>query len=209
MRVTLFNGSPNEKGCTYTALKEVSAELERNGIETEIINVGKAGVRGCSACGYCKRLNEGKCVYIDDCVNECIKKAAASDGLIFGSPVYYGGMSGNLTSFMDRLFYASNGRLAYKPAAAVVSLRRSGATDTFDAINRYFMLSLMPVVSSQYWNNVHGNTPDEVKLDLEGMQTMRVLGKNMAWMLKCIDLGKKSGMDIPKLDERIYTNFIR
>lgn len=206
MKVILVNGSPHKEGCTYTALSEVAKALNSNGIETEIFHLGTEPVAGCIACGACSKT--GKCIY-NDPVNEFVEKAKDADGFIFGSPVYYSGMSGQLCSFMDRAFYSGGKYMAGKPAAAVVSCRRGGATATFEQINKYFMITNMPVVSSQYWNQVHGNTPDEVKQDLEGLQTMRTLGANMAWLLKCIEAGKKAGIEMPARETPIKTNFIR
>jgi len=207
MKVLLINGSPKVDGCTYTALCEVANELEKENIETEIFHVGTKPIRGCTACGGCYN-DSGKCVFNDDTVNIALEKAKAADGFIIGSPVHYASASGQITSFLDRFFYAGDG-FQYKPGAAIVSCRRGGAIGAFDQLNKYFTISNMPVVSSQYWNMVHGNTPDEVKQDLEGMQTMRTLGKNMAWLLKCINAGKKSGVTFPQKEPRIGTNFIR
>lgn len=205
MKVLLINGSPNAKGCTYTALCEVAKELEKENIETEIFQVGNKAVRGCIGCGKC---SNNKCVFDDDTLNAGLEKAKDCDGFIFGSPVHYAAASGALTSFLDRAFCAGN-FWAYKPGAAVVSCRRGGAASTFDQINKYFTIANMPVVSSQYWNMVHGNNPEEVKQDLEGMQTMRTLGKNMAWLLKSIEAGKKSGIKLPEKEAFVRTNFIR
>ncbi len=206
MKVVLVNGSPNARGCTYTALSEAANELEKQGIETEILHIGKEPIRGCAACGACGKL--GKCVF-SDAVNTLAETIAQADGLIFGSPVYYAGISGQLKSFMDRLFYSHGKKLAGKPAAAVVSARRGGCATTFDDINRYFTINCMPVVSSQYWNQVHGNTPEDVRKDEEGLQTMRTLARNMAWLLKCIECGKQNGIAFPQREAVIRTNFIR
>jgi len=206
MKVVLVNGSPNAQGCTYTALSEAANELEKQGIETEILHIGKEPIRGCAACGACGKL--GKCVF-SDAVNALAETIAQADGLIFGSPVYYAGISGQLKSFMDRLFYSHGKKLAGKPAAAVVSARRGGCATTFDDINRYFTINCMPVVSSQYWNQVHGNTPEDVRKDEEGLQTMRTLARNMAWLLKCIECGKQNGISFPQREAVIRTNFIR
>ena len=187
MKVLLVNGSPKAKGCTYTALQEAAAALEKQGIETEIFQVGNQPVAGCIGCGACRK--EGEC-FRKDVVNEFVKKAGEADGFIFGSPIHYASASGALTSFMDRAFFSGGSKMAGKPAAAVVSCRRGGATAGFDQINKYFTINHMPVVSSQYWNMVHGNTPEEVKQDEEGLQTMRTLGNNMAWLIKCIEAGK-------------------
>jgi multimeric flavodoxin WrbA len=207
MKVLLINGSPKAHGCTYTALKEVADTLEQEGIETEIFHVGNKPIRGCTACGGCSNTN-GTCVFNDDTVNIALEKAKEADGFIFGSPVHYASASGQITSFLDRFFYAGSG-FDNKPGAAIVSCRRGGATAAFEQLNKYFTISNMPIVSSQYWNMVHGNTPEEVKQDLEGMQTMRTLGRNMAWLLKCIEAGKKAGIPLPKQERKIATNFIR
>ena len=205
MKVLLINGSPNAKGCTYTALEEVSKTLNQEGIETEIIHVGNKDIRGCIACRKCK-IN-GKCVF-NDIVNEVAPKFNECDGIIIGSPVYYASANGTLISFIDRLFYSMPADKTMKVGAAVVSCRRGGNTTTFDEINKYFTISGMPVASSQYWNMVHGNSPEEVKQDLEGMQTMRTLGKNMAFLMKSIQLGKEQ-FGLPEKEAHIFTNFIR
>lgn len=206
MKILVVNGSPHANGCTYTALCEVAAALEAEGIETEIFQVGTKPVSGCLGCGAC--IKTGKCV-IDDVVNEFVEKAKEADGFVFGSPVHYAGASGAITSFMDRAFYGKGSIYADKPAAAIVSCRRGGATAAFEQLNKYFTISNMPIVSSQYWNMVHGNTPDQVRQDLEGMQTMRTLGKNMAWLLKCIQAGKEAGIELPAREPKVATNFIR
>ncbi len=210
MKVLLFNGSSNEHGCTYTALNEVASTLQKNGIETEIIQVGKNPIRDCIGCGGCRNLG-GKCVFKDDIVNEVIEKAKDADGFVFGSPVYYAHPSGRLLSFMDRVFYAGNSNFAFKPAAAIVSARRAGTTASLDVITKHFTICNMPVVSSCYWPMVHGaqNSAEQAKQDLEGMQVMRTLGNNMAWILKCIEAGKNAGINRPIGEDRIYTNFIR
>lgn len=191
MKVLLINGSPKANGCTYTALSEIANELEKENIETEIFHIGNKPIRGCIGCGGCYTTN--KCVFNDDVVNDGIEKVKKADGIILGSPVHYAAASGAITSFLDRLFYAYGGKfLAHKPGAAIVSCRRGGSTAAFEQLNKYFTISNMPIVSSQYWNMVHGNTPEEVKQDLEGMQTMRVLGQNMAWLLKSIQSGKEA-----------------
>ena len=205
MKVLLVNGSPHEFGCTYTALAETAKALNENGVETEIIWLGKQALEGCRGCGACRKL--WKCV-IEDCVNEFMEKAAVADGFVFGSPVHYASAGGALVSFMDRLFYSSSRKLAYKPAACVVSCRRGGATATFDVLNKYFTINNMPVVSSNYWNEIHGNTAEEAMQDIEGIQTMRVLGNNMAWLLKCIEAGKAAGIE-PQKEKKVLTNFIR
>lgn len=205
MKVLLINGSPHTKGCTYTALTEVEKELNKNRVDTEIINVGDKGVKGCIACGNCKKT--GKCVF-DDIVNEVSSKLTECDGLIIGSPVYYASANGNLISFMDRLFHCNTSDKRMKVGAAVVSARRGGCSSTFDELNKYFTISGMPVVSSQYWNSVHGNTPEEVLKDEEGLQVMRTLGRNMAFLIKSIELGKKE-YGMPEKEEKISTNYIR
>ena len=206
MKVILVNGSPREKGCTYTALKEVEKGLNKNGIKTEIFWIGNKPVSGCMGCGSC--LKTGKC-FIDDRVNEFLEKVPTTDGFIFGTPVHFAASSGMLSSFMDRVFYGRRDLFSNKPASSVVSCRRGGATATIDEINKYFGISNMPIVSSQYWNMVHGNSPEEVVKDEEGMQTMRTLANNMAWLLKCIEAGKNQGIELPEHEKIISTNFIR
>ena len=204
MKVLLINGSPNEKGSTYTALCEVAKSLENNNIENEIFHIGKKAVQGCIACRKCSQT--GKCTFNDELYNKLFDKIKEVDGIVVGSPVYYSGPNGSLCALLDRLFYSASYLMSNKPAAAVVSCRRGGASATFDRLNKYFTINQMPVVSSQYWNSIHGNNADEAKQDLEGLQTMRVLGNNMAWMLKMI---KNSKEDLPKKEDRIATNFIR
>ncbi|MFH0984474.1 MAG: flavodoxin family protein [Candidatus Omnitrophota bacterium] len=210
MKVLLVNGSPNEKGCTYTALEEVAKTLNAGGVETEIFQIGRTPLSGCIACRKCAELK--RCVFSDR-VNDFLDIAKNADGFVFGSPVHYASAGGAITSFMDRVFFADllSGRQSFylKPAAAVVSARRAGTTATFDQLNKYFTISQMPVISSQYWNMVHGHTPDDVRKDLEGLQTMRTLGRNMAWFLKCKEAGTKAGIPFPEREERIFTNFIR
>ena len=206
MKVLLINGSPHKAGCTYTALREVADTLEQNGVETEILYLGAKPISGCIACHSC--FKTGRCV-MDDQVNPLLDRLEEFDGLIIGSPVYYASANGQLTAFLDRLFYAAGSRFRGKVGAAVVSCRRAGSTATFDQLNKYFTISGMPVVSSQYWNQVHGHTPEDVRQDAEGLQTMRVLGANMAWLLRCIQLGRENGVPLPELEERIFTNFVR
>lgn len=203
MKVLLVNGSPNKEGCTYTALKEVAGQLEKNGIETEIFHIGKQAVQGCIACGKCAEL--GRCVFKDDLYNQLSELVKGADGIVIGSPVYYAGPNGSLCAVLDRLFYSAGSHLTNKPSAAVVSCRRGGASATFDRLNKYFTINQMPVVTSQYWNSVHGFTPDDVKKDLEGLQTMRTLGNNMAWMLKTIADSKHP---LPEREEWTPTHFI-
>ena len=206
MKVLLINGSPHKEGCTFTALNEVAKTLEKNGIETEILYLGVKPIAGCIACGKCSQL--GKC-FIDDKVNEILARSDEFDGLVIGSPVYYAGPSGQIRAFLDRLFYAGGRRFAGKPGAAVVSCRRGGATAAFDQLNKYFTISSMPIVSSQYWNQVHGAYAEQVLQDEEGLQTMRTLGNNMAWLLKCIQLGKENGISLPEREPPVWTNFVR
>ena len=205
MKVILINGSPNARGCTYTALSEVAQTLEDEGIETEIIHVGHKDIRGCIGCRKCKTL--GKCIF-NDIVNEVAPKFKECDGIVIGSPVYFASANGTLISFVDRLFYSMTEDKTMKVGAAVVSARRAGNTATFDEINKYFTISQMPVVSSQYWNMVHGNNAEDVKQDLEGLQTMRTLGRNMAFLIKSIHLGKEK-YGLPEKEESVHTNFIR
>ena len=206
MKVILVNGGPHEKGCTYTALEEVSNTLQKNGIETEIMWLGNNPIAGCIGCNAC--LKTGKC-FRGDIVNEFLEKAKEADGFVFGTPVHFASMSGTLTSFMDRVFYGRGELFKNKPACGVMSCRRGGASATFDEINKYFAMNNMPIVTSQYWNQVHGTNSEEVRKDEEGMQTMRTLGNNMAWLLKCIDVAKKEGVEYPENEKPIKTNFIR
>lgn len=206
MNVLMINGSPHKDGCTYTALSEVAKPLNELGIETTIFHIGNQPVRGCIACGKCNKLE--RCIFEDDKTNECIELMTKADGIVIGSPVYYAAPNGMLCALLDRVFYAKGYAFAYKPAAAIVSCRRSGSTAAFDRLNKYFTISNMPIVSSQYWNMVHGNTPDEVRQDLEGMQIMRTLGKNMAWLLQCIETAKGK-VPFPEKEPRQVTNFIR
>ena len=207
MKVLMLNGSPHEKGCTYTALAEVAGELNQAGVETEIMHVGGGIVHGCMGCGACGKL--GKCIYSDDKVNEAVEKMRQSDGLIVGSPVHYASASGAVTSFLDRFFYSGSSAAAHKPGAAIASARRAGTTATLDQLNKYFMLMQMPVVASQYWNMVHGVNAEEVKQDLEGLQTMRTLGRNMAFLLRCKEAGLQAGVALPQQETPVFTNFIR
>lgn len=211
MKVLLVNGSPHEKGCTYTALTEVCKTLNEEGIDTEIFWIGIKPISGCIACKKCAEL--GKCVF-NDIVNEFVEKSKEADGFIFGTPVHYAAASGAITSFMDRAFYSAgcskqSDIFRYKPASAVVSARRAGTTATYDQINKYFGITEMPIISSRYWNMVHGAKPEDVLKDEEGMQAMRILGRNMAYYLKCIEAGKKAGIELPKREKTILTNFIQ
>lgn len=204
MKVLLVNGSPHEAGCVYTALSEIRGQLEKHGIQSEIFQIGTDPVRGCIACGGCAKL--GKCVFDDDVCNKLVDKMLEADGVVIGSPVYYAGANGALCAVLDRAFYVSQGRYARKPAAAVASCRRGGASATFDRINKYFTISKMPVVASQYWNSIHGTCAEEARQDEEGLQTMRTLADHMAWMLKSIEA---SGIEAPEAEAPKKTNFIR
>lgn len=210
MKVLLVNGSPHKEGCTYTALTEVAKTLNEEGIDTDIFWIGIKPLAGCIACKKCAKT--GRCAF-DDSVNDFLDIAKDADGFIFGSPVHYAAASGAITSFMDRVFYANlqSGKQSFylKPAAAVISARRAGTTATFDQLNKYFTISEMPIISSCYWNMVHGAKPEDVEKDLEGLQTMRILARNMAFFLKCKEIGLKTGVQLPMREERIFTNFIR
>lgn len=211
MKALLINGSPRRQGCTYTALSEAASALNEEGIEADFYWIGNKPIGGCIGCFQC--ANKKQCVF-DDKVNEFTKLATNYDGFIFGSPVYYSGMNGSLMSFMDRVFFSATAQephpFRFKPAAAVVSARRAGTTSALDQINKYFFHQQMPIAASRYWNMVHGNTPEEVKQDEEGMQIMRYLGRNMAWLLRLKEAGEAAGVQTPKQEEkRIATNFIR
>ena len=210
MKVLLINGSPHKEGCTYTALNEVAAALNKQEIDTDIFWIGNKALSGCIACKTCVEKNQ--CVF-DDKVNEFLNIAADYDGFIFGTPVHWGGASGSITSFMDRVFYADlcggGDRFLLKPAAVVTSARRAGTTATWDQLNKYFGLMQMPIITSRYWNMVHGASPEQVKQDLEGLQVMRVLGNNMAYFLHCKEAAKKMGIKIPEQEPMVFTNFIR
>lgn len=206
MKVLMINGSPNEKGCTFTALSEVASTLAKNGVDSEIYHIGKKSMQGCVSCFKCFEL--GRCVF-NDSVNDIASRLDEFSGIIIGSPVYYAGPAGSLCAFLDRLFFSGGNKLEGKPAACVVSCRRGGASAAFDRLNKYFTIRNMIVIGSQYWNQVHGNTPEQVRQDIEGLQTMRTLGENFAWLLKCIEAGKNSGINYPVHEEIQYTNFIR
>lgn len=204
MKTLLINGSPHPNGCTFTALSLVKEQLEKEGIETEIVQIGTKDIRGCIGCRKCATL--GHCIF-SDIVNEIAPKLMETDGVVIGSPVYFAGMNGTLVSFMDRLFY-STGSKQMKVGAAVVSSRRAGSVQTFNAINSYFTISQMPIASSRYWNEVHGYTPEDVMNDEEGVQTMRILGKNMAFLMKAIETQKeKEGL--PEEEVPIHTHFMK
>lgn len=206
MKVLLVNGSPHQFGCTHLALQEAAKELEKKQIQTEFFWLGVKPIAGCIGCKVCAKT--GRC-FLDDPVNAFLDLAAEADGFLFGSPVHYAAASGALTSFLDRVFYGKSSLFEGKPGACVVSCRRGGASAAFDQINKYFTINCMPIVSSQYWNQVHGNTPKEVLQDEEGLQTMRTLGRNMAWLLQCIQAGKAAGISFPQREPAQRTNFIR
>jgi multimeric flavodoxin WrbA len=206
LKVLLLNGSPHKNGCTHTALTTVAEELTSAGIEARIVHMGTKPITGCMACRKC--MDTGYCVIEDDPVNEIVDLLKESDGFVVGSPVYFAAPNGTLCSLLDRVFYYKAGAYALKPAAAIVSCRRAGSTAALDQLHKYFMLASMPVVSSVYWNMVHGDTPDDVRQDAEGLQIMRMLGKNMAWLLQCIHASRDS-VALPRTEKRIFTNFVR
>ena len=206
MKVLLINGGPHKAGATYTALTEIANTLSLEGIESEILWLGNEPIAGCIACAVCKK--QGAC-FRGDIVNEVADKLADYDGFVFGSPVHYAASSGAISSFMDRLFMSSSAKMYMKPAAAVVSCRRGGASAAFDEINKYFTISSMPVVSSQYWNQIHGVNAEEAAKDEEGLQTMRTLARNMAYMIKAFAAAKDAGIEPPQREKGIRTNFIR
>lgn len=210
MKVLLVNGSPHKEGNTNAALLEIARQLEKEGIGTEVLWLGMDAVSGCRSCYVCSNL--GKCV-INDCVNTFLDKAAETDGFIFGSPVHFGSASGTLASFMDRVFYADllgkGNRFYLKPAAAITTARRAGTTATLDHLNKYFSLMQMPIVTSQYWNLVHGASDAQVEQDAEGLQTMRTLARNMVFMLKCKQVALENGVSLPEREATTFTNFVR
>lgn len=205
LNVLLINGSPNAKGCTYTALSEVECTLQAEGIATELVHIGNRDIRGCIACYKC--AEQGHCVF-NDAVNELAPKFEAADGLVVGSPTYYAGPNGTLTNLLDRLFFSTPFSKRMKVGAAVCSARRGGTTATFDRLNKYFTISEMPVASSRYWNMVHGHNAEDVLKDEEGIQCMRILGRNMAFLLRAI-AAERSAHGLPQQEETVYTNFIR
>lgn len=204
MKALIINGSPRKDGNTSTALKALSDTLMQEGLEVETIQIGGMDIKGCKACGACAKI--GKCVF-DDIVNEVAEKLETSDALVLGSPVYYASANGTLISLLDRLFHSNKKDLRFKVGASVAVARRGGCSSTFDELNKYFTISEMPVASSQYWNSVHGQTPGEAEEDVEGLQTMRTLGRNIAFLVKSIDLGKKA-FGLPEKETKTYTNFI-
>ena len=207
MKVLLVNGSPHEHGCTDTALQEIARTLQQEGLDAEFFWIGNNPIGGCIACGSCAKA--GKCVF-GGSVNDFAEKAKDADGFVFGSPVHYAAASGNMTSFMDRLFYsAPKEYFRRKPAAVITSARRAGTTTTYEQLLKYPGILEMPIVSSCYWNNVHGACPEDVQKDEEGLRTMRVLARNMAWMLRCIAAGRAAGVPEPTQETPVWTNFIR
>jgi multimeric flavodoxin WrbA len=211
MKLVAFNGSPNREGNTYQAIQLVLAELEKEGIETEIVHVGNKTIRGCAACGQCAKNKNEQCVLPGDEVNEWIQKMKHADGILLGSPVHYAAMGGTMKAFLDRAFYVAgvnNSMLRHKAGAALVAVRRSGGLTAFDQLNNFLHYSEMLLATSNYWNVIHGTRPGEVVKDLEGVQIMRVLGKNMAWLLKLIESGK-STVTAPEREPKTYMNFIR
>ena len=206
MKVLMLNGSPHERGSTYTAMHEMETIFLKEGFEVELLHLGKLNIKGCQACGYCG--DHGKCV-MDDIVNQVAEKLMASDGLVLGSPVYYGSANSTFTALLDRLFFSTmNADLRMKVGAVVCSARRGGLTATFDQLNKYLTISGMPVASGQYWNGIHGHNAEQAKQDLEGMQMMRTLAQNMAFLMKSIALGKEK-FGLPKMEPRVMTNFVR
>lgn len=207
MKVLLINGSPKEDGCTFTALSALEIMLKQEGLETEIYNIGNQAVHGCADCLMC--LETGRCAYEDDSVNEIIEKIQEADGLIVGSPVYFAAVNGALNALLDRVFYAAGNTFAHKPAAAVASARRAGTSTTIDQLNKYFSVSQMPIVTSTYWNNIHGRRSGHIAQDQEGLQTLMNLAKNMAWMLRCIEAGKDKGIMPPTPITGARTDFYK
>ncbi len=209
MKVILVNGSPHHRGCTYTALCEIESALNAGGIDTEHFWIGNKPLTGCLGCGFCAK--NGRCCY-DDTVNEFVRTAGSFDGFVFGAPVHFASSAASMTSFLDRVFYSDklSGRDSFrlKTGAAIVTARRAGTTAALDRLNKYLSYAEMPIVSSRYWNMAHGNTPEEIRRDTEGVQIMRVLGKNMAWLLRSIEAGKKNHIPLPEKEPRISTNFI-
>jgi len=207
MKVILLSGSPRKDGCTYTGLVEIAGELNQQGIETEIIQIGKKPIIGCTACGGCRKVK--RCVFGEDGVNAFLDKVEKADGVVFGTPVHFAGMSGAMKSFMDRTFYANSAAFRGKPGAIIASVRRGGSSAALDGLIKYPTYGEMLVVSGRYWNMIHGNTPEQIKEDLEGMQNLRFVGRNMAWLLHCIEAGTKAGIEMPEYESKTWTNFIR
>ncbi|MCL2559959.1 MAG: flavodoxin family protein [Turicibacter sp.] len=207
MKVLLLNGSPRSKGCTYTGLTEIASELQAAGIETEIVHIGNKPIIGCTACGGCRKTK--RCVFKDDGVNDFLDRVEGADGFVFGAPVHFAGMSGAMKSFMDRTFYAHSAAFRGKPAAIMASVRRGGSSSTLDGLIKYPTYGEMLLVSGRYWNMIHGNTPEEVQQDLEGMQNLRFVGRNLAWVLRLIEAGAAAGIEMPAYEAKTWTNFIR
>lgn len=206
MKVLLINGSANRKGSTFTGLSEIAQVLKDAGVESEIWQIGNDPIRDCCGCGACRKI--GKCIFEDGGVNELIEKARGCDGFVFGTPVYYAHPSGRILSLLDRAFYAGGSAFAFKPAFALAVARRAGTTASFDVLNKYFTINNMPVVSSNYWNNIHGRNGEDVNKDSEGLQTLRNGARNLVWILKCIESGRQNGLEHPQNEERIWTHFI-
>lgn len=207
MKVLMLNSSSHQNGCTDRALREIASVLETEGIESKIVFIGKEALHDCVACMSCTKT--GRCVFDDDGVNAFVEEARTADGFVFGTPVYYAHPSGRLLSFLDRAFYSGKSAFVHKPGAAVASARRAGTTASFDVINKYFTIAQMPVVSSTYWNMVHGSRAEDVEQDAEGLQTMRNLGRNMAWLLRAIEAGRAAGIEPPCAEQESRTNFVR
>lgn len=209
MKVLMINGGASDDGCTAAALNEIATVLQSESIDSEIIHLGKNPVRDCIGCQTCRKLKNSRCVFDDDLVNSVIQQAEKSDGFIFASPVYYAHPSGRILSILDRAFYAGGNAFAFKPGAAVVSARRGGTSAALDVLNKYFTINRMPIVSSSYWNMVHGSKSEEIALDEEGIQTLHNLAKNMAWILKMIHTAKETMLPMPECLYSAKTNFIR
>ena len=207
MKVILFNGSTHANGCTYQALQMIATTLNQQGIDTEILQIGTQAIHDCIGCGFCRQGNSG-CVFTEDCLNTWLEKIKTADGFVFGSPVYYAHPSGALLSAMDRLFYAGGQYLHHKPAAAVLTARRAGTTASMDVINKHFTINQMPVVGSTYWNQVYRSADGTPNADAEGQQTMQNLANNMAWLLKCIELGQTHGITTPNNSKSAHTSFL-
>jgi len=208
MKVLLLNGSPNEKGCTYTALSIIADELKAQGVDSEIFWIGTDPVRSCTGCCSCRSL-DGACVFDDDIVNKLAQKVREADGYVFGAPVHYSSPAGSVIAALDRLFYSCGRFMKFKPASAIVSARRAGTSASFDVLNKYIQINNMIEITSSYWNMVHGNKPEEVLKDEEGVYTMKTLASNMAWMLKVLESVKGTELEKPKTFDRVRTNFIR
>lgn len=207
MKVLMINSSPKKNGCTFTALSEIARTLEAEGIESEILHLGTEAIRDCVGCGGCKKA--GKCVFDDDIVNTIVEKAREADAFVFGTPVYYAHPTGRILCALDRAFYSGKSAFAHKPGAAIASARRAGTTASIDVLNKYFTIAETPVVSSSYWNMVHGSCAEDVLKDEEGLQTMRNIARNMAWLLKSIEAGRAAGVPLPETESSNRTNFIR